>query len=290
MNIGITLYKQGSSNENLKTSSTDPEYDYMLALDCSELQDLKVIKDKCMTKACYAKLKLKSDSSHHFEDYEKDGYLSSRLITKMVHHHLTEYLTANRKHYPDIKPLKDHGPAIQVDVKSEGEKYSIDLVIGIEVNGSLKNEIYIPKPKFRQGQDKIWRQSFFKEEQKLLLEMEEFPLQVTRMVKAIRDKDTILSKLNLNSYLIKSTLFNLLRTDKFLSALKSGRLGKCLLYFLNDLRKSMVSRKLPHYFNMMHNLLIKHSSTDLMPEVQDIANRLEELICNEDELMKILNM
>ena len=140
-----------------------------------------------------------------------------------------------------------------------------------------------------QGQDIDWRQSYFREEQTALSLMDDFPKRVARVVKSIRDKDENLS--SLNSYLIKTTLLNLItKSDEFLTYIQNRNLNSSVLHFLHELWANLTLRNIHHHFVPMHNLLIKHSKSQIMPETEKLSNRLKQIITDKEEFMKILIM
>ena len=94
----------------------------------------------------------------------------------------------------------------------------------------------------------------------------------------------------MNSYLMKTTLLNMMEQESLRKSFESRRLGYSVSRFLYELWACMAMRKLPHHFYPMHNLLIKHNQSQIMAETEALAERLEELITIEDELMTILTM
>ena len=184
--------------------------------------------------------------------------------------------------FHDIKKIVDHGPAVQIDVKRPGSDslwFSIDIAMSFEV----AEEKFIPHPKFRQKGEFVWRQSHFKEEQILLCNISDFPKSMNRTMKAIRDGDMKLKNMNVNSYLLKTTLLNC-------SGKLIGSFAECFLRFLTELYSCFASRNLPHHHVRLNNLLIKHDRSVLMDNVEQIAYRLRELIENPEELRQMLDV
>ena len=152
----------------------------------------------------------------------------------------------------DRTRLRQHGPAVQMDVMPKGRPakkpfYSVDMVPTIQISGrNGEDEYYVPKP-IKGEREIAWRRSFSLKEKQYLATIDRWDngcrKQVLRVLKVIRNREPGLAPLT--SYHLKSVLF---RKSDELSNRKIDYLGKRLMDVIGQIIKESDREIMPHYF------------------------------------------
>jgi len=208
--------------------------------------------------------------------------------------HSPTWTSSSSKEFRQIRDrikLRDHGPAIQMDVMKSATStelfYSVDMVPTILIAGrNGKPEYYVAKPiKGTSGPQIQWRRSFSLAEKERLETMDRdngCRKQVLRVLKVIRNRDSSLAQMT--SYHLKTVLFRM--TDKLSDPAqwKSDCLGERLMDVIGQLEKELAAGDMPNYFLPGVNLL--DGMKDIV--IQNMCQRLRNLKNSKTKMMKIL--
>jgi len=188
--------------------------------------------------------------------------------------------------------LRRHGPAVQMDVHTNGKKsklfYSVDMVPTIQIG---KDDYYVAKPKKKRSGPQIeWRQSFSLEEKKRFLTLDKdngCRKQVLRILKVMRLHKPDLAVLS--SFHYKTVLLRVTEelTDK--EQWEDEHIGQRLMDVIGQLEAELSEGVMPNYFLPDFNLLSQMSKGTIdsmrgrMRNLRKSKKRMRELIQSVEE-------
>jgi len=188
--------------------------------------------------------------------------------------------------------LRRHGPAVQMDVHTNGKKsklfYSVDMVPTIQIG---KDYYYVAKPKKKRSGPQIeWRQSFSLDEKKRFLTLDKdngCRKQVLRILKVMRLHKPDLARLS--SFHYKTVLLRVTEklTDK--KQWKDEHIGKRLMDVIGQLEAELSEGVMPNYFLPDFNLLSEMSEGTIdnmrrrMRNLRKSQKRMRELMQSVEE-------
>eukprot|EP00111_Clytia_hemisphaerica_P015577 TCONS_00045974-protein len=265
----------GSTYEGLKISGDGLEFDVMFLFEGGE--DLKVLPIK--DEEGFAHLALIDNGivkkNAITKSADKDGKILSKKLKDKFKGTLQNFIN-NSPQYKELITMKEHGPAIQFDIKRKKDDkdlwYSVDLLPSFEVKVNEEKHIYVPK---KIGTDQnSWRRSFSKEEKALLRDIDsgnKNRREVARTLKAMIKKELK----NIPSYAIKTTLLHICYGEsKIDEELWVPQEYTNRVFDMLALLEGYFKEKwLPNYFLPTQNLLKSMNDRNL----EQVENRLRGL-------------
>ncbi|XP_066921015.1 cyclic GMP-AMP synthase-like receptor [Clytia hemisphaerica] len=276
----------GSTYEGLKISGDGLEFDVMFLFEGGE--DLKVLPIK--DEEGFAHLALidkdivKENAITKSAD-KTDGKILSKKLKDKFKGTLQNFIN-NSPQYKELITMKEHGPAIQFDIKRKKDDkdlwYSVDLLPSFEVKVNEEKHIYVPK---KIGTDQnSWRRSFSKEEKALLRDIDsgnKNRREVARTLKAMIKKELK----NIPSYAIKTTLLHICYGEsKIDEELWVPQEYTNRVFDMLALLEGYFKEKwLPNYFLPTQNLLKSMNDRNL----EQVENRLRGLRMSDKKFLSL---
>ena len=194
--------------------------------------------------------------------------------------------TINKLGYKEQIKLRNHGPAVQMDVtiKPHG-KYSVDMVPSFKVGGDSFVAKPIKHPK-ESGPRIQWRKSFAKEESDFFRGLSKdncCQKKVIRLLKVIRSREPTLKRLT--SYHFKTTMMQLHEQNNSVEHWKEKKLVHRLRDMLEKLESHLKDGWMSHPFIDEVNLVNCIRSSTL----GNMGNRLNRIRCSENQFRAIID-
>ncbi|XP_057302143.1 cyclic GMP-AMP synthase-like [Hydractinia symbiolongicarpus] len=265
----------GSAYEGVKTTEGELEFDIMFVADGNDLEFTPLPTEDGYV---YIHNKTGLSSLSKFADKNNNQLLPKRFLEKF--YSVVDKFIDKHK-YRGIMKLRNHGPAVQMDVMHKDGRlwYSVDMVPAVETRCSHDVLRYVAKP--LDDDEATWRQSFSKEEKKFLQNLDKnnsCHRQVLRILKTLCKRDSTL--MTLNSYLLKTVLFHSVQHLEL--SWRSSDVEKRVFSMLGIIENYITKKRLPHFYLPTVNLI-----HDFEPQqVRCICNRLKNLRTKEKKFMK----
>jgi len=260
----------GSVYEHVNISGDTLEFDVMFV---KTTRSVKVENKR----PGYVKLKRNSEETDDEEINEKcftGIHVDPKKYAEFFFGRIAMFLNKRPdKGYLTIKQTY-HGVACQIDIMKNGKIwFQVDLVPCIEIDEVL----YVPKPPTSSGKLRIleWRISHSIEEKENVKHLDgknECRKQVIRITKALFKLRTSGLFKEFTSYFIKTIAFKLKGNSPGITW-NDGNLGECVFYFLKEIKQSLASRSLMHYFETKIDLL-KDVDTNMCAQMEQTLENI----------------